>query len=468
MAIQGTQNLSGITFNKGNDSPSTVNRLGDIDAFGDVTLTGYQQGGNVNFGTVNNYYTTTGTTGTTINNSYSFTGSASSGQFLNIESFGAVRNADSTTAIQNCINAAVTSGIGVYVPGYAYHITGTINFPYKMGSRFQGMGNNFSTIDNQSHPFYAGISRLVWYGATGGTMVCISGGGLTWDSVHLIGSPVRTTPGTGIIGILLSHDGVAGLGTTKAQFESITITNCEIGVSLARPNDLAAGNNDHCLWTDVFMYDCKTGFLIASEQAMGHHVHKFDFGLGWTAPGRHSAVVSQNGGVFYCDDFFGAQSGLRILEFIGPGPGHNNDNFVFRNVKLDNQALAAKLVDMSNWQPSGVYTAPSANIRFENVKISYTGYVTQPETYLVDIFSNVKLLLDNVDKMQSGALRLRGNGLRYPNVSMSNCRPWETITGQNHVPGLIHTGSSGTYYWRTHNMSSWSGVPFRDTGNYLL
>lgn len=488
MAIQGTQNLSGITFNKGTNSPTTVLRLGDESALNDINGTGWQQGDSVFFGTINNnnyYITGTGTTiissgsGNTTNIyvSSGITGDITqifnltgliSGYYINIESFGAVANTDSTTAIQNCINAAFTSGLGVFVPGKAYRISSTINFPYQIGGEFKGIGNCVSTIDNQSHPLFAGASRLVWYGATGQPMINISGAGLKWDGVHLIGNPTRANIGTGIIGIQLSHGAGAGLGTTKAHFPSITINNCDIGVSCAAPYDVFAGNNDHCLWGDVYMYDCTTGFLIASEQAMGHHVNKFEFSLLFTTTRKHSAVVAKHGGVFYCDDFLATQSGARVLELVGAGPGENNDNYVFKNVKFDNQALNAKLLDMSNWTPSGIYTVTRANVRFQDVKISPTTYSSYVDNYIIDAYGAIKVILDNVDKIQPRALRLRGKPTEFPNVTLANSVPWTSIGTQNDLTGLMHTGSSGTYYWRTHNVSNWSGVPFRDTGNYTL
>lgn len=488
MAIQGVQNLSGITFNKGNSLPTTVLRVGDEDALNDVNGTGWQQGDSIFFGTINNnnyYITGTGTTiissgsGNTTNIyvSSGITGDVTqvfnltgliSGYYLNIESFGAVANTDSTTAIQNCINAAFTSGLGVFVPGKAYRISSTINFPYKIGGEIKGIGNNVPTIDNQNSAFFGGASRLVWYGPTGGIMVNISGAGLKWDGVHLIGNPTRANIGTGIIGIQLSHGAGTGLGTTKGYFPSLTINNCDIGVSCAAPNDVFAFNNDHCLWGDVYMYDCTTGFLLASEQAIGQHVHKFEFSLLFTTIRKHSAVVSQHGGVFYCDDFLGTQSGLRVLEFIGAGPGHNNDNFVFRNVKFDNQALNAKLLDMSNWTSSGIYTVLRTNVRFQDVKISPVDYSSYSNNYLIDAFGATKVILDNVDKIQPRALRLRGRAGEFPNVSLINSTPWISIGTQNDLTGLIHSGSSGTYYWRVQNTCNWSGVPFRDTGNYTL
>lgn len=491
MAIQGVQNLTKITINPGAGAgESTEERAGAYNAFENVELTGYQQGGNINFGTVyfNNYYVTgngttvvsgsgttlntyvtTGVTGdVTYNNTYNISGATLSGGYLNIESFGAVANTDSTTAIQNCINAAFASGFGVFVPGKAYRISSTINFPYKIGGEIKGIGNCVPTIDNQGSALFGGASRWVWYGGPNGVMVNISGVGLTWDGLHLIGNPTRANVGTGIIGIQLSHGTAAGLGTTKAQFKSITINNCDIGVSFAATGDVFAFNNDHALWGDVYMIDCTTGFLIASEQAIGHHVQKFDFSLAFTPGRKHTAVVSRHGGVFYCDDFLGTQSGLTVLELIGAGPGHNNDNFVFKNVKFDNQALAAKLVDMSRWQPSGSYTVTTANIRFQDVKVSYIDYNTQPETYAIDVYGGVKLLLDNVDKLQPNSIRLRGKSTEFPNVSIANSRLWTGITTQTGLTSLIHAGSSGTYYWRTHNVSSWSGIPFRDTGNYTL
>lgn len=462
MAIQGDQNISGITFNKGATSITTVVRLGTQDAFGELEGTGWQAGDGY-VPVINNYYETTNT-----NNTYNISGATLSGGYLNIESFGAVANAESTAAIQACIDAAATSGFGVFVPGKAYRISNTINFPYKMGGRIQGFGNSIGTIDNQSHPLFNAASRFVWYGGTGQPMVCISGQGLTWDGVSLIGSPTRTVMGTGVVGILLSHGSSAGLGTTKAQFESLNIMNCDIGVSLASSGDVFTGNNDHCLWTDVYMTDCSTGFLIVSEQAIGHHVQKFEFGLAWTTPRKHSAVVSKHGGTFYCDDILVTQSGVRVLELIGAGPGENNDNFTFRNVKIDNNALAAKLLDMTSWQPSGIYTETTAVIKFEDVKISYNNYTSQPETWLVDAYGGIKLILENCDKIQRQALKLRGKPNQFPNVTIANTRPWTTISGITEVTGIIHPASSGTYYWRTHNMSNWSGIPIRDTGNYLL
>jgi hypothetical protein len=462
MAIQGEQNISGITFNKGTTSITTVVRLGTQDAFGEIVGTGWQAGDGY-VPVVNNYYDNTVTS-----NTYNISGATLSGGYLNIESFGAVANAESTTAIQNCINAAFASGFGVFVPGKAYRISSTINFPYQMGGRIQGLGNSVGTIDGQVHPLFGPSSRLVWHGGPHQPMVCISGQGLTWDSVSLIGSPTRTVMGTGVVGILLAHGAVAGLGTTKAQFESINIMNCEIGVSLAASGEIFAGNNDHCLWSDVYMTDCSTGFLISSEQAIGHHVQKFEFGLAWTTPRKHSAVVGKHGGTFYCDDILVTQPNVRILELIGAGPGENNDNYTFKNVKCDNNALSAKLLDMTSWQPSGIYTETAAVIKFEDVKLSYNSYTSQSETWLVDAYGGIKLILENCDKIQRQALKLRGKPTQFPNVTVSNTRPWITIGSLAEITGLIHPSSSGTYYWRTHNVSNWSGVPIRDTGNYLL
>jgi hypothetical protein len=491
VAIQGEQNISGVTFGKGGNTPITVNRLGDVLAYSEYTpseLSGYQQGGNVIFGTVNNYFISggTGTGGTTIINTgttnifnistgvtgdifntYNLSGIAT-GNFISIEAFGAVRGGESTQAIQNAVNLAYTSGFGIFIPPYRYGITGTIYLPNKEGIKFQGAGGGYAAFSGIiTHPLEGNKSVIFWNGPTGGVMMQWAGLGVSWDAISLWGSSFtggyKRGAGTGI---LITK---TGLGSAPGQHDvkTLTVLGCTVGVSCAPSGDFTMNNCEQSRWGFVYMIDCDQGFQLNTEQAIGHTVDNYNFYRLYTT-GQHSAVTVYGGGTFYANNYFGAAANLTCLDIRGPGPGHNNGAYVFKNVKFDNGAGgSAKLLDMRSWTGVNNLDIPIVNARFQDVKISATTYVAEGG-FLVHAYAGTRVILDNIDKIQNGAFRassyLYGSNLYSPNIQILNSRGWDSTP-----TGLMDTAnSSGTYYWSARGFCSFSGVPFRDTGNYVL
>lgn len=492
MAIQGIQNLTNITINAGAGAGNnTEERAGLYDAFDGVDLTGYQQGGNVNFGTsyINNYvvggtgstiisgtgttnvYISSGVTGDIINNyTYNVTGFAT-GNFVSIEAFGAIRGGESTAAIQNAVNASFVSGFGIYVPPYRYGITGTIYIPNKEGIKFQGGGGGYAAFKGSTANALAGNNSVIyWSGPTGGVMMQWAGLGVSWDAISLWGSTANGGIGAGT-GILITKTG-AGSAPGQHDVKSMSIVSCNVAVSCAPSGQHAMLNCEESRWGMIYFIDCPVGFQLNTEQAMGHSVDYYNFYRLWTS-GPHSSVQTYGGGTFYADFVFSAAENVTLLDIRGPGPGHNQGAFVFKNVKFDNGAGGnAKLLDMRNWTGVPNLHVPVVNARFQDVKISPTTYAAETG-FLVFATGATRVVLDNVDKLQPGMIRMgaltAGGTVYSPNTMIINSRTWLDITGGSAITGVMDVArSTAPYYWYVQGACNFSGVPIRSTGNYVL
>lgn len=471
MAIQGNQNISGITFNNGTSAPITEVRIASYNAFSDTDLSGYQQGGDITFGiTNNNYYVTSGVTG--INNNYTITGT---GQYFNIEDFGARPNQDSTAAIQAAINAAAsgTNRRGVFIPGNWYHITGTLTIPTVQGfSIICAGGMSASDMPDESHAMNGCNSTLVWQGTGNGHDVpmlrshCY--GLVVQGALNLRGRRHRTHTGYADIGLEISK-GVEGLGQGKIYIPTITASYCKAGIQIGRRNDILQSNNDNIVIGFYGCFDNLTGYNMLNGQGLNHHFAyvKVANYITQSQIGRTTFANVVGGGNFHINGgaAIATTTWLNFTNARLDGVGHNNSDYTLRDIKFDNNATGTILLEMN----TGLLYVP-VTCRFEAIDTGPDDYY-QSGYYLINAYGNTKITL-SMKKVQRNMVRLKQNSVilnGYPNFSLHDSRVLIDATGSNQVGWVIDTGNSlGTYYWSSRNNSDDYGRPFRDTGNYAL
>lgn len=176
--------------------------------------------------------------------------------------YGAVGDGttDDTTAIQNAINAAMTSGGIVYFPAGTYKVTSTLNIKNsatskKSGVWFIGQGMHSTTIKSyctsNSNPLFR--IRGVPNSGVSGTYFWWGGG---FRDLYLDGSTASAT----------SHDAIECLGWWNAEIQNLYITsfsgngiNSIVDLVYDANPDMSASNGVHV--SNVFITSC-TGYAV--------------------------------------------------------------------------------------------------------------------------------------------------------------------------------------------------------------
>lgn len=423
MAIQGTQNLSGITFNKGAGVLITLDRKGNIDfGIGEDTIANpevWQQGDTVNFGITNVYG------GTAIN--------VMDAPYSMIPDYISTSQATATynTAILNALFAS-RQPLSIYIPGYGFAINDTIIIPSRTAFYVHGNGVGFPEPDSYYLNYNAGpMSRLVWHGSLDRPMVRYKGYGLQWDNVALQGAPATGTfaqmTGTAISSMalcgMLVESNQSGLGVGKINSRGFSPMLCQTGIQWGE--EWNVDNSDESHFDRFEAHYCGVGWRQISRQALGFTIDYFA-GLG-----TRTGMFIQGGGKMDIVQGVAIHPNSKFIVIGQPGVETNGGQITIQSLSVDNNFATGIVLQCNDTLSPLMF---NVGLHLGN---------TQLEGYpIIQTSGNTYINIKDGFNLVSGMILGRSNAAFAPVV---NIGPAKWAPGiHNNPTGVINSASIGT------------------------
>ncbi len=425
MAIQGFQNISGITFNKGSD-PIIVDRLGEVDfTIGNSTIATpeeWQQGDGTLFG-INNYYTSGGNTSINVMDApYSLVPS-----YISTSQETATRN----TAVLNAL-FALRQPLSIYIPGYGFVINDTLIIQPRTSFSVYGNGVGFPEPEANYLTYNGGqCSRLIWVGPLDRPMVRNKGYGTQWDNVMLQGAEANGTfaqmTGTAISSMaacgMLVESNQSGLGVGKMNSRGFVPALCQTGIMWGE--DWNVDNSDESHFDRFEAQYCGVGWRQLSRQALGFTIDYFA-GLG-----TRTGMYLQGGGKIDIIQGVAIHPNSKFIVVGPPGLETNGAQITIQSLSVDNNFGTGVLL-----QANDTLCPLMFNVGLHIGNTALEGHA------LIQTSGHTYINIRDGYNLVSGMILGRSNAAFAPVV---NIGPTKWAAGiHNNPTGIINSASVGT------------------------
>lgn len=313
-----------------------------------------------------------------------------------------------------------------YIPVGHYLISSEIVTPYVSGLSLRGSGTYENENSNEG-----GYTLLEYTGSTGEAVFKLRANHMRIGGFCIDGGELADQ------GILMTRDGLSGLGTGKSTLGPFSIWDCEVA-AIQIGASIGDNNCDECEWLFVEVDSCPSAVYFRSTNALGHHFQKLR-----TYLNIDNCVRARGGGksLFTTAQVVSAETTVFKGEHESGGFGPNQANFVFDNLITDSQASdSLKLVDSNaryldltfrNWVHSNSLTD------------SYAGT-------LVTIRGMTQVLFDHCRSNFNGLTGTYLDAWGTPNITFLDCvcgvNPSTKISGDLNYRMIACKDNRGEYY----------------------